>query len=345
MPSGKVSYTVLSEDGPIEPIESYLAICTAAGRAENTLKAYAHDLTLWWRFLATIEVDWAAAGLDELGRFLIWAQRSAPLPDGTVPLRGEPARSRSTVDRSLSSILSFYDFQQGSGAVLSEQLAKPQGQLNSKQRARVGALRRQRRPVRMSRPTRLPRTLDAASVQVLLNACSTRRDRLLLSLWWTSGLRVGQTLGLRHEDFQGRLRQVRIVRRANVNGAWAKNKQEATIPVLPEVVRLHREYMFEEYGDSPSDHVFVVLAGPTRGQAMTASAVDKMVGRLRQRTGIYFSPHMLRHSFSTDWLADGGRLEMLREMLTHASVDTTSQYIHLSPDHLRAELESRTPRL
>lgn len=343
MPDGSESWTVLGDEGPVGPIEEFLAYATFAGRSENTLRAYAYDLKLWWVYLDEVEQAWTEVGFDGLGRFVAWAQRPLPSPDGATPLRGRPARSRSTIDRALSTIYGFYEFHAGAGAVLSAQLVA--GGQNRRQRAHVSARRLQRRPLRITRPERLPQTLEPEAVRALLSACTTLRDRLLLSLWWTSGMRIGQTLGLRHADFDGRRRLVHVVRRSNANRAWAKNRVESVLPVLPEVVRLHREYMFEEYLEIDSDYVFVVLAGPSRGSALSANAVEKLVARLRKRTGIYFTPHMLRHSFSTAWVADGGSLEVLADMLTHSSIESTGVYVHLSPENLRNELQARAPLL
>ena len=252
MSDGRRSWTVLGPRGPIGPVDSFLSFATAVGRAENTVRAYAFDLTLWWRFLQTLDLGWDTANLDHVGSFMAWLQEPARASDG-----GSKARSRSTVDRAVSSLFRFYDFHLGN-AVLSSQLARIATSRESARRTRGNS-----RPVLIGRSERLPRTLSSGEIQTLLSSCRFRRDQLLLSLWWIAGLRVGQTLGLRHEDFDGRRNQVHIRRRQNVNGSWSKSSRSWILPITPELVTLHREYMFEEYGDLDCDYVFVVLAGPT----------------------------------------------------------------------------------
>ena len=74
---------------------------------------------------------------------------------------------------------------------------------------------------------------------MILAACTRLRDRFLFALLAETGMRVGQALGLRHEDFVSRRRQVRIVARAdNANGARAKCLSPATVPVSAPLVRL-----------------------------------------------------------------------------------------------------------
>ena len=81
----------------------------------------------------------------------------------------------------------------------------------------------------------------------------------------------------------------------NANGARAKVRSAAVVPVSAPLVRLYSEYMHVEYGDIDSDYVFVNLFGGQVGSAMTYSAVHKLTGRIAARTGIGFTAHMLRH--------------------------------------------------
>src|SRR6516225_9151244 len=87
--------------------------------------------------------------------------------------------------------------------------------------------------------------------------------------WPRPGMRIGQALGLRHADFVSRDREVRIVPRAgNANGARAKLREPAVIPVSTPLVRLYSEYMHAEYGGIDSDYVFVNLFAEPVGQPL-----------------------------------------------------------------------------
>ena len=149
-------------------------------------------------------------------------------------------------------------------------------------------------------PPRAPRTLEAEQIVAILAACEHLRDRFLLSLLAETGMRVGQALGLRHADFVSRKREVHIVPRAgNANGARAKLRSAAVVPVSSPLVRLYSEYMHVEYGGIDSDYVFVNLFGGRVGAAMTYPAVHQLIGRIAARTGIGFTAHMPRHSHAT----------------------------------------------
>ena len=154
-------------------------------------------------------------------------------------------------------------------------------------------------------------------------------------------MRVGQALGLRHSDFVSREKTIRIVPRPdNANGARAKCRDAAEIPVSGALVRFYSEYLFDEYGDIDSDYVFVNLFAAPVGRPLRYSAVAGLVDRLRARTGINFSLHVLRHSAASEWIRSGVPIEVVAKLLTHANVATTSgTYVHLGVEDLRAALE------
>jgi integrase len=194
--------------------------------------------------------------------------------------------------------------------------------------------------VRLAVARRVPETLSAEEVARILAACTHLRDRFLLALIAETGMRVGQALGLRHGDFVSRERTVRVVPRAdNANGARAKCRQVAEIPVSTPLVRLYSEYLFSGYGDLDSDYVFVNLFAEPVGSPLTYSAVARLVTRLSARTGIAFTPHVLRHSAASAMIRAGVPIEVVSKILTHSNVSVTSgTYVHLGVEDLRAEL-------
>lgn len=186
----------------------------------------------------------------------------------------------------------------------------------------------------------LPKTLTPAEVQQLLDACTRRRDRFLLTLLYDTGLRIGQAMGLRHEDFHSwELSVVVRPRNDNANRARAKTHKEHVIAITVELVELHSAYMFEEYGDLDSDYVFANLWGGRRGQAMTYASVDALFARLRRRTGVRVTPHMLRHTHATELLRFGVRTDIVARRLTHAGTASLHAYEHLDQADLRTSLE------
>lgn len=345
--SGAVSWTVVGDDLlPVAAVEAFLSYLAAVERSPLTVRTYAHDLAVYFRFLVERGVDWRRARLDLLSGYIFWLRRPAP---NVVVLDVEQSRrSPRTVNRMLAAVSSFYDYHArcGTETAVAEQLTvwrriarrdyKPMLHHIAKGRpVATSALR-----LRTNR--RLPATLTAEQVQQLLDACVHLRDRFLIALLYETGMRIGQALGLRHEDMRTWDRVAVIVPRSdNANGARAKTRREHEIHLSAPLCRLFSDYMDLEYGDLDSRYVFVNLWSPPRGRPLTYPAVRGLVQRLRTATGIDFHPHQLRHTHATDLLRGGVRVEVAAKRLTHASAQTTEAfYDHLTAEDVRADIDA-----
>ncbi|RVX40923.1 phage integrase family protein with SAM-like domain [Nonomuraea polychroma] len=84
--TGLESWTVLGDDGPIQPIEAYLAYLTDIERSPNTIKAYAHDLKDYFTFLDLQGLDWREVRLEDLGESVAWLRRPPGMREGNIAL-------------------------------------------------------------------------------------------------------------------------------------------------------------------------------------------------------------------------------------------------------------------
>lgn len=343
MPGGEESWTVLDEVGDVvAPAEEHLAHLAALGRSPTTARAYAISLQLWFEFLASTGVRWDEARAEHVSRFVAWLR--APAPNITVLEGGSARRSAATVNRHLAALFSFYDYHARNGVVLAKALVERRRSDRGGYKPFLHHVSAGRpvptRPLRMRQVAKLPRTLSEEQVLLVVEACEHLRDRFFISLLAETGMRVGQALGLRHSDFVSHRREVHIVPRDdNLNGARAKSLEPAMVPVSAGLVRLYSAYMFDKYGDTDSDYVFVNLFAKPQGEPLRYQAVHKLVGRLQQRTGIRFNLHALRHSLATELLRKGVPLEVVSKLLTHRSPATTlGTYAHLGVEDLRAAL-------
>jgi integrase/recombinase XerD len=341
--TGARSWTVVGGDGAVvDPAERYLAYLSALERSPNTVRAYATSLRLWFEFLGQAGVGWADAGAEDVARFVAWLR--APAENVIVLEGGAGRRAAATVNRHLAAVFGLYDHHARNGVGVAAGLAAWRRVSRGSYKPFLHHVTKGRpvatRPARLPVTRRVPRTLDAGQVAAILAACEHLRDRFLLALLAETGMRIGQALGLRHADFVSRDRQVRIVPRAgNANGARAKLRETAVIPVSAPLVRLYSEYMHAEYGGTDSDYVFVNLFGGPAGQPLCYRTVHQLIGRIAQRTGIAFTAHMLRHTHATELIRAGVPVEVVSRLLTHRSSTTTSQtYIHLDVADVRQAL-------
>ncbi|SDC93347.1 tyrosine-type recombinase/integrase [Rhodococcus tukisamuensis] len=343
------SWTLLDDDlSVLEPVESYLAHLSAIGRSPNTVRAYAHDLKDFFTYLRRCELVWDQIQLEDVGRFIPWLGLSDDARRGgtsTVPLRGSRC-SAVTVNRKLSAVSSFYEFQSRHGVQLAESITawQRQGQLAGSWEPFLAHLGGDHNPVRkrmiaLKTDQHDPKTLTPDQVEAVIGACDRLRDRFLFMLLRSSGLRIGEALGLRHEDLNPRRGDVAIRARTNTNHARAKTRSRV-VPIPARAFVLYSDYLHEEYGPLDSDYVFVNLWGQPHGEAMTYSAVHGLVCRIRNQTGIAFSPHTFRHTYATELLRQSVPAEVVRNLLGHASISTTvDTYGHLNLEDARGELE------
>ncbi len=344
MPSGVESATLLRDGVVVEPVDRYLAHLTAIERSPNTVKAYAHDLRDFFAFLGSRELDWTRVTLEDVGRFVSWLRLAGEARGDRVALLPwvEGELSAATVNRKLSALASFYEFHQRHGVDLADLLTRwrPGGRGGSWRPflAHLGSRPERRRAVALRTGRRVPQELTAAEMTALIEACVRLRDRFLLGVLRGCGLRIGEALGLRHEDIDARRGVVTVRQRRNANRARAKTWSRE-VPADPGLIRLYSDYLHEEYGALDCDYVFVNLWGQPLGRPMSYAGVDRLTRRLRARTGIEFTPHQFRHSYATDLLRRGVAVEVVQHLLGHASISTTvDTYSHLGIEDARRAL-------
>lgn len=371
---GLSSFALLGPDGLVGPVKDFVnfELLTSQG-SPNTLRAKVYDLKHWFAFLHEHGLIWDQVTWKEgevLARYADWLRFGDQVSSAArvIPMAPSRLRSEATVARALSNLYGFYEFHHRTPFATS---VRQYGSSNLNRHAGVGRYQRRSRPVRVKKvDQRAPDALTRDQVQHVKEACTCTRDHLLVSLMVDRGLRVGQVLGLRHEDWDSRKGLYSIVpRNDNVNGARAKTDRTWVLPATREQVALHRQYMFEDYGDLPCGYLFINLHGATRGEPMTYHGVARLVKSLSQRVGVEFHAHTLRHTFATLAISDGAPLGVVQTMLTHKDAATTSgTYVHLqaetlrrwldgslephasvpgasSPDELRLALDGRTPPL
>lgn len=342
---GRHSWTVLDDatGACVEPIEMFLAFLTMAGRSPNTVRAYAYDLRDFFSFMELRGQRWDQLVLEQLAHFVVWLQMPPAGRAGQVAVLPSvvPHVSARTVNRKLAAVSAFYDFQGRHGV-------KIDGLWEWKHARRAGAWKpmlshlgpkpTRHRAVSLKTDRLTPSVLAAEDIDRVLGCCTRVRDRLLFSVLRDTGIRIGEALGLRHEDINARRTELSVQFRDNANGARAKTINRV-IPVPVELVLLYSDYLHEEYGALDSDYVFVSLWSTNPGQPLTYSAVHSLVRRIRKASGVTFGPHSFRHTYATNLLRGGTPVEVVQKLMGHASAATTVDiYGHFSPDDTRRAL-------
>ncbi|HEY4529106.1 MAG TPA: tyrosine recombinase XerC [Luteimonas sp.] len=294
--------------GPHPAVADYLA------HLEVERRMSAHTLDAYRRDLAAL-ADWAAGqGHGDLLALDSAAMRAFVAAEHR---RGLSPRS---LQRRLSGCRSFFQWLLKHGRVVANPAAG----------------------VRAPRaPRKLPQVLDVdeavALVEVPTDAPLGLRDRALLELFYSSGLRLSELRLLRWRDLDLEQGLVTVL---------GKGSRQRTVPVGSHACRALADWRADGAGGAnmpePGASVF-----PGRGGApISARAIQLRLRTLGQRQGLFkhVHPHMLRHSFASHVLESSGDLRGVQELLGHADIATTQIYTHLDFQHLAKVYDDAHPR-
>jgi integrase/recombinase XerD len=296
MSGAQESWTLLGDDhAPVEPVERFLSYLASAEKSPNTVKAYAHDLKDWFTYLADHGLDWQTVMLEDVAGFVAWLRLPPAARSGKVAVLPtvEHHCSAASVNRKLAALISFCEFHARHGVRLSGLLVtmQPAGRRGAATSYKPFLHHitknepRRHRAIKLKTSRPRPKVLTAGQVQTILDACDHLRDRLLFGVLLDCGVRIGEALGLRHEDMGIADRTVTVTPRPNDNRARAKAGISRTIPASAELLRLYADHLTREYGALDSDYVFVNLWAEPHGGPLTYAAVyDLVLHRHRLRT-------------------------------------------------------------
>ena len=186
---------------------------------------------------------------------------------------------------------------------------------------------------------RLPVTLDADTMAKLLTFRGDgqlgARDKAIMELFYSSGLRLSELLGLDLQDLDLRDRTVRVL---------GKGGKARIVPVGKEA-RAALERWLEERTALADVGELAVFVG-INGRRLGPRIVQRRIATWARLQGLpeHVHPHMFRHSFASHLLESSGDLRAVQELLGHANISTTQVYTHLDFQHLARIYDASHPR-
>ena len=189
-------------------------------------------------------------------------------------------------------------------------------------------------------PQPLPKTLTQDDVVRLVEAPAdgegiAARDRAILELFYSSGLRLAELHGLDLDAFQTDLSEVRVT---------GKGSRTRIVPVGRKAREALRAWLRERRDLAPAGEQALFVS--TRGRRLSRGSIQTRLAYWARRAGlgVRVHPHRLRHSFATHLLEESGDLRAVQELLGHASITTTQVYTHLDFAHLARIYDAAHPR-
>lgn len=353
------SFTVIGSDGlPITCAREYLRFLADEGASPNTVRGYAYGLADWFTVVAAADASWDDFPTSLFGAFLTYL-RTGSLP-GQTRIGLTPQRLASaSVQQRAAAVLSMYRYHADAN-----HLQTPYDRLFTTRGRRgrgryVGMLDgvgpptgterpiyRSRTPGRRTTPVLLP-----AQVNAILDACSVQadvgvwsgsqsglRNRLFFAVLAETGMRFGEALSLRHNDFHiggGETPSINIVdRQDHPHGARVKSGPRR-IYIGDDLAALYSEYVWQlvemaadvAVKGLPTHFVFVNLIGATRFSPMRPETIYEKVRSIKRTCGtavpVGWTPHWFRHTHATALLLAGVPPHVVMRRLGHADVQTT----------------------
>jgi integrase/recombinase XerC len=280
-------------------------LATERRLSRHTDAGYAHDLAALVQYCdASGITEWP--GLDTQHVRLFAARSHAA---GLAPR---------SVQRRLSAVRSLLRFLVGEGALKS----------NPAQDVRAPRA-----------PRRLPGTLDADQMARLLELppgdALVARDRAMMELLYSSGLRLAELIGLDLGRLDLKNRTVEVL---------GKGSKERVVPVGRKAVEALEHWIRERASMARAGVAAVFVS--RGGRRLSPRAVQARVAYWARRQGlpVHVYPHLFRHSFASHLLESSGELRGVQELLGHSNLSTTQIYTHLDFQHLARIYDSTHPR-
>jgi integrase/recombinase XerC len=186
---------------------------------------------------------------------------------------------------------------------------------------------------------RLPQTLDpdqmARLIEIPAGDSLVTRDRAVMELLYSSGLRLAELVGLDLNGLDLRDRTVRVV---------GKGNKERIVPVGTQAAEALAQWLQERAAIARSGEMALFVG--RNGERLGRRAVESRVAYWARRQGVSLRvyPHLFRHSFASHLLESGGDLRGVQELLGHADIATTQIYTHLDFQHLARIYDKTHPR-
>ena len=288
-------------DRHLDPFLSHLEVVRHL--SPHTISSYKRDLTAFFTFLKEKHDSGEEVRDHDIRGFVAQERR-----------RDLSARS---IQRALSSIRSFFNYLLDEGIVETN----PAANISSPKSTQL-----------------LPKALDTDLVKRLLDFKPQGdieiRDKAMVELLYSSGLRLSELCSLNMDSISVRERSCRVV---------GKGNKTRDLPVGEKAIQSLRDWLLVRKNISSDSNKALFLN--KNGKRISTRSVQLRLERLSKKRGLpMVNPHMLRHSFASHILESSGDLRAVQEMLGHSDIGTTQIYTKLDFQHLSKVYDDAHPR-
>ena len=267
-------------------------------------------------------VGWLGMTLDDFDPQRVTAE---DLHDWIVHRTRQGGLSAASVNREMSSLRALWHWMMRSGRVRTDIFL------------RIGTLKTSRRLPAFVPQTRMNDVLDDVHADIRTGSFESRRNALIILMFYSCGLRLAELVGIDRSDFSADFRSLKVL---------GKGDKERLVPIVESVRREIIDYIEFIEGSDICNSREKALFLSSRGGRISRSTVYRLVKGELSRAGVQGkkSPHVLRHTFATHLLNDGADMREIQELLGHTSLQATQVYTHNNIEQLREIYSRAHPR-
>lgn len=308
--AGRSPWRIVDEAGRgVDWLNDFLDAQCLRGLAPFTVRTYAQQLLHFGRWWSDLHRPWEAPDQKLIASYL------------QAQLQQQPPPGASTVNWRLRLVSKLCRFHFG------EEVLATEMRLGHRYWKRsplgYGRPRLAWSELRLKEPKPVITPLTTEQVARFWGSFRTCRDLALVALLLLSGLRSQEALSLRLGDLSFSEAQMRV---------QGKGRRQRLLPLPPETLQLIELYLRTERPITSSPFLFVCLKGPARGQALSRAGLRALFRYHRRTTNVLEAhPHRFRHTFAADMIRAGVSLPALQRLMGHADIQTTMEYVYLTP--------------
>lgn len=321
----------------VKPVYDYLKFQRQKDKALNTLKANGNDLRIFWKFLFENGYEYDKVTPTMIADFIDYLRRSN---DNVVSINKESVRTNSTINRILSTVHMFYqyeaDMHEVDNPILMHEVNRPFNMFKSILHHAKSDNKTKQSIFKVKESKYIVRLVTDDEMELFLGRLNKRRDILIYKTLYLTGARIQEVLDLEIES-------VPVPDMSQAVGCFQQIKSKGKIRDLYVPMSLIQEldeFIFEERSIIDTEHSYIFVSEQIRqlGKQLTYRAAYDKLKKVQEEIGIFFNFHDLRHTFCSNLVQSGMDVSVVRMIMGHEHLSTTQKYTHLSDPYIEDSL-------
>lgn len=321
----------------VKPVYDYLKFQRQKDKALNTLKASGSDLRTYWEFLNDNGYEYDKVTPKMIAEFIDYLRAS---DDDVIALNKESKRTNKTINRILSTIHMFYQFeadmQEIDNPILMHDVNRPFNSFKGILEHAKSDNKTKQSIFKVKESDYKINLVTDDEMELFLNRLDKRRDILLYKMLYLTGARIQEVLDLEIDS-------VPLPDMSQLVGCFQQIKSKGKTRDLYVPMSLIKElddFIMEERNLIDTDHSYIFVSEQKRqlGKQLTYRAVYDMLKKVQEEIGVDFNFHDLRHTFCSNLVQSGMDVSVVRMIMGHEHLSTTQKYTHLSNPYIEDSL-------